>query len=491
MLTRLLLIVTVLIGVQTCASNPASAWKYGVAGAACPQALDINSYCSTSLGGNFQVTEASLRQSGQTWSASANWNRCGIDYKCGYYSATASLTPATSINSVAPACTYSATGGSTGGPLITCSATSNLTITGVDFTNSGGGTGTDCVPLDMSSGQTGTVTIKNSKFKDGPDCANNNQGVGSYLILGINSSTANFDFEYNNIDGGKDTSLANCVTASFSGAITIAHNAVIHCNSQPFQIASATAPTSITSYANFVEGFIYQVGGLHGEFWIAAFDPSGIGGSSSGSTGAWTSTVDTVVQDSDNVSVTTLIYDQPNNNTCQAAAPAACSFSSVTNNYLFGVTNKNASAAVSSFAVSVASGTFGSVTITNSLIDQTGILVGAFGIGGSSAFTFHGTTNGTTTVTVTSGDPTGQAGNVLTSANGDITPGTAIVSANSTTVVLSQAATGSHANQLITTYNTYCSGSAATLSGNKDLVTGSALNSWSLNNSLASNGSPC
>jgi hypothetical protein len=455
---------------------PATAWPYhGVSN--CPEPNDPSSLCVNSPGGNFKVTEASLRQSGQTWLASANWNRCGLDYNCGYYNLTKR---ADQINTVASACTYNATGGSGGGPKITCSAINNLDIEGVDFTNTGGGTGTNCVPLDIQSGQTGTITIKNNKFvQSGSNCTSNTNGIGSWLMDAENASGANLDFESNNVDGGKSTTLTFCIVASTqAGNVTIKYNVLLHCNEPPIEILNTTAAPNITSAANFGEGIIYVLS-AHGELWTNFFKPNGVGGSGGSVVTAWTSTADTIVVDSDNAinGWTTYIYPEGDNSTCQ---PGLCSFATVTLDHMFGIGNTNSGSNIISRAVEISSAAYTNLTISNSLFDFTGTNVAY--IAGGTPGSYTGNTHGTTTVDNLSPANLSSAniGQLFSSSSGDIPAGdyiTAVPSASSAT--LTSAATGTHTGQSITLYNTYCV-NPATFTNNVSLTTGNAVNSWTV-----------
>lgn len=277
----------------------------GNSGPSCPFGIDGG--CAASPGGNFQVTTAALQLSGQTWTTSHpwGWNSCGIDYACGYYTATASLIPADQINTVASACTYNATGNGAGGPLITCTATTNLNITGVDFTRVGANaTGTTCVSVHINSGQAGTITIKDNKFdasvNNGSNACHANiadSGIGTYLVFFANSSSAGLDVESNYGDGGGATATGGVgqfffVFAGVGASVTIKYNAFLHANSPDFIFgATTTYPSSIVSQYNYAQGWVYSPPGYHGEFYQIG------GGAASGTLSQISSTFDTLSTD--------------------------------------------------------------------------------------------------------------------------------------------------------------------------------------------------
>ena len=232
----------------------------------CPQVVDGG--CAASPGGDFQQANFSThaRQSGQTWTSAHpwNWNSCGIDYPCGYFTATASLKDPAVTNPTG--CTYSATGNTAGGPIETCSA-ATVDIEGFDFSLH------NCVPIEITSGVT-SITIKNNKLFSGSNCvAENKPGFGSFIVLVDSSASANVDFESNHVDGGGSPGTTNgtgtCLLFQLANGktITVKYNAILNCNNQPI---AATHTNPFLSEFNYIENFVFNTG-LHGEYALITF----------------------------------------------------------------------------------------------------------------------------------------------------------------------------------------------------------------------------
>jgi hypothetical protein len=339
--------------------SPAIAWpaqEGNPVGVSCHQPVDGG--CAASPGGNFTQSNfgSHARQSGQNWAGGDhpwNWNSCGIDYACGYYTPTASLKDPTTA-ALPAGCIANPTGSTGGGPIVNCAATRNLTIAGYDFSLHG------CIPLILASGQTGTLTIRDNNFKNGPNCASNNTGpgVGAELIRAMDPSPANLDFESNNLDGDmfNAASLTGCAFLATYGSVTIKYNAIFRCEAQPVHIPSATISGAIISQSNYVEDFQLKSGG-HGEFWQASL--------ASGTVPLEQSSYDTVLQGSqvEAHGSTALITPFPGN--------GCCTVSKAQIDHLLGVTNTNSGVTTTSF-IGWFGGSFGQITIQDSYADPTG-----------------------------------------------------------------------------------------------------------------------
>lgn len=346
-------------------------------GAICTFLLDGG--CAASPGGDFVQPSFSsyAQQSGQTWTNAHpwNWNSCGVDYACGYYTPTARLTDP----SVSPprGCTFNSAGGTSGGPIVTCAATQNLSIVGYDFSLH------SCVPLDIKSGQTGMVTIKDDRFAEGANCKSNSPAtIGSYLVFLENASVADLDFESNDVNGGKDTSLAGCILAWVSGRVTLRYNVVRFCDSQPFQDGNPAA-NSVSSQFNYVEGMVYA-SGLHGEWFIRSF--------SGGIQPVVQSSYDTVLQDADNKisGSTALIYETSGN--------ACCAVRTAVLDHLVGIANLNRGQSTTSVAGEWGGASYANIIIYDNFIDDTGLLQDWYITSGACAHaaSFHGNVRLTT-----------------------------------------------------------------------------------------------
>ena len=363
-----------LIGLFLVLSHAAAVPAQGGASSSdrCHQPVDGG--CAASPGGNFTQANfsAHARQSGQKWKSDHpwNWNSCGIDYACGYYTPTSGLLDP-SIAALPNGCAYLATGGSGRTPIIYCSAENNLTIQGYDFSLHG------CLPLIVSAGQTGTLTIRDDNFKMGPNCAANNSGpgVGPVLIRAYDPSTANLDLESNNIDGDmyNQSQSSLCLHLATYGGAMIKYNAIFRCDGRPITFPGTTSGNVVSKY-NYVEDYSL-LGGIHGEFIMASF--------ASGSVALEQSSYDTVLQGSGaQINGSTALISLTPGTPC-------CVIGSAQIDHLVGISNKHAGSNTIS-EIGWFGGGYGQITIEDSYGDATGAF-GFWGNGGgtcSNATTF-------------------------------------------------------------------------------------------------------
>ena len=323
------------------------------------------------------------RQNGQSWAGGNhpwNWNSCGVDYGCGAYGP---FHRADQINTYVPACTYAPLGNSGGnGPLITCAGGANLTIQDIDFSDTGSGPGTNCVPLILNNPQTGTLTLKDVRFKNGPNCTGNNTGpgVGPMLVRALDGgSSANLDLENITVDGdmyNQASSPGGCLYFSIYGSVTIRYSAFLRCDGRPITIASgSTASTFLLTNYNYIEDMNYTTfNGWHGEFVLET--------STGPNMASFTSSYDTALN-GHNVAT-------GSNGTTAFINPTpgvfSTKFATVQIDHLVAVTNYNPAApggqTVTTSQAAWFGGFYGTITISNNYVDHTGTYGSSFGTGG-------------------------------------------------------------------------------------------------------------
>jgi hypothetical protein len=215
----------------------------------------------------------SQQTSGQIYTNYPQWNVAGRDYAVGV---PASITPVDVAVATAGAgqgqiptgCTYSS---GTTPPKLTCTAVSNLTINGLDFSPTAGHNG---IQLILSANNTGTITIKNSNFE-------NDAGLEAafYLATLFKGGSANVVVQSNTFEGHGDTrpSFKGAMAAlNTTGNITFSYNAVFHSPGRPFQgVINNGSPATVGSVQfdhNLIYGMGYFVGGTHAEFWEGVGD---------------------------------------------------------------------------------------------------------------------------------------------------------------------------------------------------------------------------
>lgn len=336
-------------------------------GGSCPQPVD-NGCAAAPQPASFKFASAAAfgshaRQSGQTWSGGdhpENFNLPAVDYGVGTHG---TLTNASAIHSTIPDCTFTAGGGSGGGPIVQCGATSNLDIEGFDFTNGG----TNCTPLDIAANQSGTVTIKNNKWVDGVGCSGNATGgpVGPYFVfLESGSSNAGLDFESNDINGMSNSAYNYCVASFAWLGATIKYNAIRGCGVQTFNIFLGNPATlaNITTQYNYGEDF--GIHGcttcLHGEWIIATASTT------TATQANFTAQGDVMVQGSTaGVSGTTAF---------EYMTVSCCTTTTVLVDKVVAVSNLNGGQSPTSGLIETAGQTYTNVTLSNNYLDGTGAL---------------------------------------------------------------------------------------------------------------------
>lgn len=223
--------------------------------------------CAGAGSGNIQHSTfftGYANQSGQTYLTRPPWNVAGVDYSIGIPTGTVLLDPATA--SLPSGCTYSATGSSSGGPIVKCQSTANPTLNSLDFSGTVGGQG--CIQLEIKTSVTGTVTIENSNFLNGANCTSNN-----YLISIDNQGTASVVLLHDVIDGDAPafpTVLLAMIYASTTGTLTIEYSAILRAPCRPIIYGTGAAGALVMEF-NYIEGWIYEPNQGHGEIVVPGF----------------------------------------------------------------------------------------------------------------------------------------------------------------------------------------------------------------------------
>ena len=167
--------------------------------------------------------------SNQTWAASHPWttfNEPAIDYNIGYSTSVALKDPTNSAN-LPSGCSYSATGANSSGratwPAVTCSSTSNLTVSGLDFSSNNP---SGCVTLVLLPNVTGTVTVTNNHFSSctamaGMEIDASMDGVNDVLTVADVRHQSTSQFPSGITDG--TTIYLNDYTYATLGTVSIGH----------------------------------------------------------------------------------------------------------------------------------------------------------------------------------------------------------------------------------------------------------------------------
>jgi hypothetical protein len=184
-------------------------------------------------------------QNGQTYVSTPPWNVAGVNYAVGINAAYVGNLEDPATAPLPAGCVFVA--GSL--PYVGCSNVNNLTINGYDFGHSVAGS----VQLAIGTGVTGTLTITNNKFFNGPT-------LDPQLIdVDIDSDvTANTVMEYNYIDGngpgiptGKNISNVNYQS---TGSLTFEYNALVNVTSKGLYYGT---DSNVTILYNYGEGLGY------------------------------------------------------------------------------------------------------------------------------------------------------------------------------------------------------------------------------------------
>lgn len=262
----------------------------GGGGASCP--FPVDGGCALSPGGTFKIANfaAHAQQSGQTWVCNSTclaaggtvahpWpsNKCGIDYNCGHYTATALLIDVAStagLNALsAQGCTLNPTGSTSGGPFINCNQ-NTVDLRHLNFFST---LDNACVPMNIMSG-TVHLHLEDDNWSTG-GTANNNchsenfLGNGSMFVWVTNPGTTDITYLSNTMDGGGQytpvnggVGLQQCMAFDTTAvtSLTIKYSVSLNCDNQPFIVNNNVDRTELDNYfENMV--FLCTTGCLHAE----------------------------------------------------------------------------------------------------------------------------------------------------------------------------------------------------------------------------------
>ena len=242
----------------------ASAWTHGVYTVApCPQGSAYADGCAASPGGNVQNATfftGYAQQSRQSYATRPPWNVPGVDYAVGIPAASLAALKDPAVTQPS-GCTYQPTGSASGGPRLLGASAANITIDGYDFSLH------NCVVLQISASATGTLTVKNSNFKNGSNCS---PATNGFLLQLVNGGGANCDFENNVFDGDAinfPNPMAHLVTCNTTGTFTSKYNAYLRSPARPVGYITGASGIFLSQY-DYVEGFCYHSADGHAEFVI-------------------------------------------------------------------------------------------------------------------------------------------------------------------------------------------------------------------------------
>jgi hypothetical protein len=212
--------------------------------------------------------------------------------------------------------------------------------------------------VNIAAGSTGTVTIKDNKFKMGPNCAKNSfgPGLGNGFIRIQDYTPAGLEFESNYVDGDmyNQKTATNCMSFATSGGATIKYNAMLRCDGRPIALTAGggvafTGPI-LVEY-NYVEDYSH-LNALHGEFILATFQ--------SGTLSSFRASYDTILL-GPNVQGTTALENETEGTGC-------CTIANAQIDHLVGIANgSNTASYIGWFGDH-----YGQVTIENNYVDLTG-----------------------------------------------------------------------------------------------------------------------
>jgi hypothetical protein len=236
--------------------------------AQCPRGVGYPDGCASApKAGSFQRPDFSTyaRQSGQTWRQPhpQPWNLAGVDYPVGYSTATRLEDPATAV--LPAGCKYQASGSLQGGARVYCDKAVSPTIESIDFSLH------DCTVLQFSGRVAGVITVRNNKFRNGSNCA-----VAKGFLVKVDGGSADFDFEYNDVDGGYPTYKAFLASTIFTGMLgrqTYRYNAILNSPQRP---VTTVATGDLLVQYNYVDGWVMVPGVEHGEFLEVVARPGSV-----------------------------------------------------------------------------------------------------------------------------------------------------------------------------------------------------------------------
>jgi hypothetical protein len=195
-------------------------------------------------------------QNGQAYVTRPPWNVAGVDYAVGIRSAYAGRLKDPATAPLPTGCAFY--GGSM--PYVECANVHNLNISGYNF----GATPVGAVQLDIKGGVTGTLTISNDKFFNGPTVDKQYYDV---IINNSNSANVVMKYDYFNGNGVKipTGALASIVSDYSTGSLIFQYNAMLDVPSKAIGYAPGNSNVNI-SY-NFGEGLNFG-SPVHSEFTI-------------------------------------------------------------------------------------------------------------------------------------------------------------------------------------------------------------------------------
>jgi hypothetical protein len=229
--------------------------------AQCPYGTAYADGCSAAPTANADTIEVPnfftgyAQQNGQTYATRPPWNVAGVDYPVGINSSYAASLMDPSTVPLPTGCNF--IGGAL--PYVKCANVNNLNISGYDF----GHTAVGSVGLYIGAGVTGTLTISNNKFFNGPTLD------PQYFDVNIGTVSANVVMSYNYFDGNgvgiPQGDLASIVLDEGLGSLTFQYNAIVNVPSKALSYFIPGANVNI-SY-NYGEGLNFG-SGAHSEFTI-------------------------------------------------------------------------------------------------------------------------------------------------------------------------------------------------------------------------------
>ncbi len=308
------------------------------------------------------------RQSGQTYASTPQWNVAGVDYAVGVNAAYAGnlLDPATAP--LPAGCGFH--GGAL--PYVSCASVNNLTISGYDFGHSIAGS----VQLYIAQGVTGTLTISNNKFFNGPTV--DRQFFDVLINPGDNNipNTANVVMNYNYFDGNGikvPNGLNASLVADFStGSLTFQYNAMVNI---PGRVLYYGTGSNVNISYNYGEGLNYN-SPFHSDFFAGFTSANEEFG------------FNTLLTDSNNFGATAHIY------LSDGVSGGTVLLANVDHNVLVSNLNgsnlaSNFSNLTSSYLIEAAYQNFDTINYEDNFFDPTGSFgpIAPYGVGGMTATT--------------------------------------------------------------------------------------------------------
>ena len=198
-------------------------------------------------------------QSGQHYSTRPPWQVAGVDFPVG--APPDGLRDPLAAGVLPVGCTYLTKRNWVfcGGP--------DVTLDRLDFSLHG------CMQAVFDARVTGTVTVSNSKFADGPGCES---GPGSSLVVSAGVTSANLVFARNDVDGKAGdlqawtqcNPVGKCMSHNVmwrtTGSVTIENNAFLNTAARAVE---AEVGVSVVYRGNYVEGIWGNT--AHAEFQLA------------------------------------------------------------------------------------------------------------------------------------------------------------------------------------------------------------------------------